>query len=343
MQELARSLAHARGELKRLRADMTKFKAQERHRMKVVEDIVNNKQISIAQIEQIKSGDFEPLAKKSKILPPETDVDRKLKLSQTIASPIGHVVSPFLTKSGTPHQPGQLDTSATIKLSQGSTGKAIKQRWMPKDALEGLEEYSHCWIVFHFHLNDPESNGKKSKVSPPRGGGTKVGIFASRAPYRPSPIGLSLVEIARVDHDKGELVVKNCDLVHETPVLDIKPYIPDYDKPGDEKEVKVATWLEEKNSKNSEIKGISFTSRADIKIQELISVTEYDSAEDLKSAITKMLMNDPRSIYRKTQLEKGEKNKLFFLNFSNLTVTVWFDGDFAEVLKVEPYYEHKKE
>jgi len=55
-----------------------------------------------------------------------------------------------------------------------------------------------------------------------------------------------------------------------------------------------------------------------------------------------MLMNDPRSIYRKTQLEKGEKNKLFFLNFSNLTVTVWFDGDYAEVLKVEPYYEHKK-
>ena len=79
MQELARSLAHARGELKRLRADMTKFKAQERHRMKVVEDIVNNKQISIAQIEQIKSGDFEPLAKKSKVLQPETDVDRKLK------------------------------------------------------------------------------------------------------------------------------------------------------------------------------------------------------------------------------------------------------------------------
>ena len=49
-------------------------------------------------------------------------------------------------------------------------------------------------------------------------------------------------------------------------------------------------------------------------------------------------MNDPRSIYRKTQLEKGEKNRLFFLNFSNLTVTVWFDGDYAEVLKVEPYY-----
>lgn len=284
MQDLARSLAQARGEIKRLRGDMKKFKAQEIHRMQVVEDIVKNKQITIAQVEQIKVGNFEPLAKKSKVLKMEIAPER------SPTTPIGYVISPFLTKSGTPHQPGQLETTSRIKLSQGSTGKEVKQRWMPKDALEGLEEYSHCWVIFHFHLNDPESNGKKSKVAPPRGGGTKVGIFASRAPYRPSPIGLSLLEIDKVDHNNGELVVKNCDLVHETPVLDIKPYIPDYDQPEEGKQVTIAGWLKEKNLKPSDIRGVGFTNRAESQFEELYNTTSYQSAVDLKLAVSITLL-----------------------------------------------------
>merc|ERR1712062_334030 len=161
--------------------------------------------------------------KKSKI--EKSSFEEKLSLSSLIASPIGKVKSPYLTKSGTPRQPGLVETVSTIELFQGETGKEIVQRWMPKDALDGLQQYSHCWVIFHFHLNDPQSNGKKSKVAPPRGGGKKVGIFASRAPYRPSPIGLSLVKIESIDLEKGQIHVKNCDLVNETPILDIKPYI----------------------------------------------------------------------------------------------------------------------
>lgn len=169
-------------------------------------------------------------------------------------------------------------TKSSVVLSTGKTGKSIEQRWMPKDALEGLEEYSHCWLIFHFHLNEPSANGKKSKVAPPRAGGKKVGIFASRAPYRPVPIGLSLVKILNVDHENARIDVENCDLVNETPILgtdkaakratithflDIKPYIPTYDIPNDE-EVKTASWL---NQTKKTIVDVGFTARADRQVK----------------------------------------------------------------------------
>ena len=225
MQQLANEMKQARGELKRLRTDLKKFKSEERHRMGKVEAIVSRGEISLTEKTQLETGNFntesEPETKKTKLSTNE-NLNEKLKLSSLIATQIGIVKSPHLTKCGTPHQPGQLETTSTIYLNQGKTGKDLNkgdQRWMPRDVLDGLEEYSHCWILFHFHLNDAQSNGRKSKVAPPRGGGTKVGIFASRAPYRPSPIGLSLVKIIKIDKEKGSIDIQNCDLVNGTPVL----------------------------------------------------------------------------------------------------------------------------
>jgi len=210
MQELARSLQQARGELKRLRTDLIKFKSEERYRMKSVEEVVKSKEITIEQVQNFKNLQFKPpVAKKAKIAEIDSEgVREKVHLSEQIAIPIGKIRSPFLTKSGTPRQPGLVDTVSTVELFPGETGKEVKQRWMPKDALEGLSEYSHCWIVFHFHLNDPGSNGRKSKVAPPRGEGKKVGIFASRAPYRPSPIGLTLAKIESIDLENGKVKAK---------------------------------------------------------------------------------------------------------------------------------------
>lgn len=231
MQQLVNEMKQARGELKRLRTDLKKFKSEERHRMGKVEAIVSRGEISLSEKTQLEKGNFdpensEPETKKTKTSSNESKVgctlNEKLKFSSLIATQIGIVKSPHLTKCGTPHQPGQLETTSTIYLNQGKTGKDLTegdQRWMPRDVLDGLEEYSHCWILFHFHLNDAQSNGRKSKVAPPRGGGTKVGIFASRAPYRPSPIGLSLVKIIKIDKEKGSIDIQNCDLVNETPIL----------------------------------------------------------------------------------------------------------------------------
>ena len=126
-------MAQARGELKRMRTDLNKFKSEERYRMKSVEGIVKTGQITIEQVDQIKSGTFAPPdAKKAKISVDVEQIAEKVKLSNLIARPIGKIKSPYLTKSGTPRQPGLVDTSSTIELFQGETGKEVVQRWMPK-------------------------------------------------------------------------------------------------------------------------------------------------------------------------------------------------------------------
>ncbi|XP_055379622.1 uncharacterized protein LOC129610876 [Condylostylus longicornis] len=96
----------------------------------------------------------------------------------------------------------------------------------PEHSLQGLQEFSHLWVIYHFHRNNSHS---KTKVAPPRLGGEKVGVFSTRSPHRPCPIGLSLVEINKIE---GSIIYfSGTDMVDETPVLDIKPYIPFYDSP----------------------------------------------------------------------------------------------------------------
>lgn len=96
----------------------------------------------------------------------------------------------------------------------------------PEHALEGLDEFSHMWVIYHFHRN---TSHPKAKVAPPRLGGERVGVFATRSPHRPCPIGLSLVEIEKVE--SSCISFYGTDMVDGTPVLDIKPYIPFYDSP----------------------------------------------------------------------------------------------------------------
>lgn len=82
------------------------------------------------------------------------------------------------------------------------------------------------WVIYHFHKN---TSHPKAKVAPPRLGGERVGVFATRSPHRPCPIGLSLVEIERIE--SSFISFNGTDMVDGTPVLDIKPYIPFYDSP----------------------------------------------------------------------------------------------------------------
>lgn len=96
----------------------------------------------------------------------------------------------------------------------------------PEHALEGLDEFSHIWIIYHFHKNEPCT---KSKVAPPRLNGQRVGVFSTRSPHRPCPIGISLVELHRIEG--SSVYFLGTDMVDGTPVLDIKPYIPSYDSP----------------------------------------------------------------------------------------------------------------
>ncbi|XP_015444606.1 tRNA (adenine(37)-N6)-methyltransferase isoform X2 [Pteropus alecto] len=91
----------------------------------------------------------------------------------------------------------------------------------------GLEQFSHVWILFVFHKNGHLSC--KAKVQPPRLNGAKTGVFSTRSPHRPNAIGLTLAKLEKVEG--GALYLSGIDMIHGTPVLDIKPYIADYDSP----------------------------------------------------------------------------------------------------------------
>lgn len=125
--------------------------------------------------------------------------------------PIGVMRTPFPDKKSAPRQPSAAQgIEGRIELFQDS-------RYL--HALEDLETWSHLWVLFWFHLND----GWRPKVRPPRSV-QKRGVFATRSPHRPNPIGLSAVELVRVE---GRVVhVRNVDIVDGSPVLDIKPYVP---------------------------------------------------------------------------------------------------------------------
>ncbi len=131
---------------------------------------------------------------------------------------IGIIHSPFKEKFGIPRQPG-LVAEAKCVLE-------LLPPYSAPEAVAGIEGYSHVWIQFLFHRSAREE--WQPMVRPPRlGGNTKVGVFASRSPYRPNPIGLSVVKLERVDvvNGRAELHLSGGDMVDGTPVLDIKPYI----------------------------------------------------------------------------------------------------------------------
>jgi tRNA-Thr(GGU) m(6)t(6)A37 methyltransferase TsaA len=127
---------------------------------------------------------------------------------------IGYAESCFIDKFGTPRQPGLVAVSRAFIR--------ILPEFQPQDSLAGLEQFSHAWISFLFHKN-LQSTRFHAKVHPPRLGGDKVGVFATRSPHRPNPMGLSLVKIESVEKDG--LWVSGIDFIDQTPILDIKPYL----------------------------------------------------------------------------------------------------------------------
>lgn len=136
--------------------------------------------------------------------------------------PIGIINSDFPMIRGTPRQPtiAMHNTKATLVLNRDVFSN-------PSHALQDLDNFSHLWIIFIFHKN---SQHPKAKVAPPRLNGVRTGVFATRSPHRPCPIGLSLVKIEKIVDNV--IYFTGVDMIDQTPVLDVKPYIPQYDQPG---------------------------------------------------------------------------------------------------------------
>ncbi|XP_038071409.1 tRNA (adenine(37)-N6)-methyltransferase-like isoform X2 [Patiria miniata] len=139
-----------------------------------------------------------------------------------LGSPIGFIQSCFKSKNGTPRQPSVCAFSRA-KLT------VLKEVFPnPEHSIQGLGQFSHVWILFIFHKNG-DRKFTKAKVKPPRLDGAKVGVFASRSPHRPNPIGLTLAKLDRIQG--STLHLSGVDIIDGTPVLDIKPYVPSYDNP----------------------------------------------------------------------------------------------------------------
>lgn len=135
--------------------------------------------------------------------------------------PIGYISSCFAVKNGTPRQPTVCSSSrARLKIEPSVFNN-------PEHSLVGLEQYSHIWIIFLFHKNGQMSY--KAKVKPPRLNGQKVGVYSTRSPHRPNALGLTLAKLEGITGHT--LHLSGVDIIAGTPVLDIKPYIPDYDSP----------------------------------------------------------------------------------------------------------------
>ena len=143
---------------------------------------------------------------------------------------IAHIRSDFPTKFGLPRQSGLVSELRAVIV--------FEPEYRNPDALRGLEGFSHLWIIWEF--SEAKRDTWSPTVRPPRlGGNTRMGVFATRSPFRPNPIGLSCVEILGIRQDKelGPVIeVGGADLMDGTPIYDIKPYIPYADAHPEAKE-----------------------------------------------------------------------------------------------------------
>lgn len=128
-----------------------------------------------------------------------------------VLEPIGLIRTPFRDRASAPRQPyAAAGARGVIELFPGRKFE---------HALEDLEGWEYLWVIFWFHLN----KGWRPKVLPPRSR-TRRGVFATRTPHRPNPIGMSVLKLEQID--RLTLTVSNVDLIDQTPILDIKPYVP---------------------------------------------------------------------------------------------------------------------
>lgn len=210
--------------------------------------------------------------------------------------PIGILHSPFKEKFGIPRQTGLIQScSAEIELLAP---------YNDINAVKGLEEFSDIWLIFAFHQN--QNYSWRPLVRPPRlGGNKKIGVFASRAPFRPNNLGLSRVALRGIQQKNGKLSLRIAcpDIVDGTPIYDIKPYI-HYADSNPEARCGFAPNAPEKKLR------VNFTPNALENLANLKS-TAYPN---LRETIEEVLQYDPRPAYKTNDETREYGFKLYNLN-----------------------------
>lgn len=225
--------------------------------------------------------------------------------------PIGHVNSPYKQKFVIPRQ-------ANL-VSAGLGSIELNQEYADINSLRGMEQFSHLWIIFFLHAT--AEKGWSPTVKPPRlGGKKKVGVFSSRAPYRPNPIGISAVEYIEHYESRGRVLIKvgGLDLLDGTPVLDLKPYIPYADSIPN-----ASGGYAAEKPPNKLV--IVFLRKAE---EELIA--NKVNYPNLKELIVQLLTLDPRPAWR----VKNQDNKQYGVTLYDLNIKFRIEGKQTTVISI---------
>lgn len=205
---------------------------------------------------------------------------------------IGIVHSPYKEKFGVPRQPN------LVPLAKGELH--LLTPFNHPDCVRGLEKFSHLWLLFVFSATAQQ--GWHNTVRPPRlGGNERVGVFASRSTFRPNPIGLSAVELHDIIVKREQIILKlgSVDLMDQTPIIDIKPYIPYSDCYPDA----LASYAIKK-PENQLV--VQFSQQVEQKIAE---------QSELRELIIQVISQDPRPAYKKNTAIRQEFGiKLYHYN-----------------------------
>lgn len=219
---------------------------------------------------------------------------------------IAHIQSDFQSKFGIPRQSGLIKTLVSRIV--------FEPEWRNPDALRGIEGFSHLWLLWEFSENLQKK--ASATVRPPRlGGNQRIGVFASRSPFRPNPIGLSCVQLKAVEYtntDGPVLFVLGADLLDGTPIYDIKPYVPYTDC-------------------HPEAVGGFAAAGQDYCLKVEIPQGLLDKVpEGKRQALEEMLAQDPRPAYQ------SDPHRLYGLCFAGFEIRFAVENGLVTVTSIEP-------
>ena len=215
-----------------------------------------------------------------------------------------HVRSPFREKFGIPRQSGLTELRSEI---------VFEPEYRVPEAFRGLDGYSHIWILWCF--SEASAEKWSPTVRPPRlGGNTRMGVFATRSPYRPNPIGLSSVRLEKIDlytPDGPVLLVSGADIMDGTPVYDIKPYLAYTDSHPEASD------------------GFALSQKEGVLCVDFPEIYLMKIPEELRSGLIEILSQDPRPQYQHSP------DRVYAMAFADFQVHFTVDGRVLTVCGIE--------
>lgn len=236
-------------------------------------------------------------------------------MAYTLAQ-IAHIETDFSEKFGIPRQSGLVEELRARIV--------FEPEFRSPDAVRGLDGYDYIWLVWQFSTvvqAGQDGTNWRPTVRPPRlGGNTRLGVFATRSPFRPNRIGLTVVRLIRMEEENGRitLVVSGADLMDGTPIVDIKPYLPYVDSVPDA----VGGFTEQ-------------TERHRLTVDFPEKLKKYVPKQNLP-AVMGLLAQDPRPAYQ------HDGKRVYGVTYGEVDIRFVVEGDTLTVVEVVPYTEKEQ-